>query len=92
VTVTVTDWNIRILFDMLNDACTKLCKPFEHSAVDRCALQREIYFQAIQSKKHRCCKLCDMADYTFDMTVYLGNLLSKCLPTFSPEDGSRTRF
>jgi hypothetical protein len=57
LTVTVTDWNIRTLFDMLSDACIQLCKPYEHLAVDRCALQRESYFQAIQSRKHKFCNI-----------------------------------
>jgi hypothetical protein len=72
-------WNIRKVFDTLNNKLCEMYKPTEHLAVDAVIVlyKGRLIFQQYIPKKHKrfgikIYKLCDSLGYTYDMSVYLG--------------------
>lgn len=72
-------WKIRNLFDVLSEKYSKLYRPSEYLAVDEVIVLFEgrVIFKQYIPKKHKrfgikICKLRDLAGYTVDTTVHLG--------------------
>ena len=71
-------WEMRNLFEILNEKFSKFCSPSEHLAVDEVIVlyKGKVIFRQYIPKKNKSFwikiyKLCDDTGYTYEMTAYL---------------------